>query len=884
MGVTLISISWIAEAGSTVVFAGKFCRIYNQDKEKIGEIKVKGGLYRVYYSPSGIGGYSAQANETLTVDQLHQRLGHVSHGRAKFLVKKGLIEGIELMPGDEMKVCESCESSKGNRKAMIKIREGGICPAIGDEIHSDLWGKAPVESINHKLYYISFTDDHSRFTKIYFLYTRDESYESYRSYEAWLSTQKNAKIKCLCTDRGGEYLGNEFSAHLRSAGTIRRLTVHDTPEHNGVSERLNRTIMEKVHAMLHDSGLPKFLWAEAVAHAVYIKNRTWTRTIGNTTPYEIMYGQKPNLANLQPWGCKVRVHRPVESKLEGRSQIGRWMGFDEETKDGHRIYWPEKRKVSVERNVRFNFEPEEVIVGSLLLEGEDEDSKRLAAIEPETTDQHNQLNPSMTTDSGNFQIETENRPISPENDPIEAEVTEGRGRRIRRETEYVRLLRTGSAVTGYRKEILPKGMQHGAPKEPAPDVDHAMATVIESAQGLTPKYAEARRRPDWPRWEEAIKKELRGLETSGTWCLVERPPNANVVDSKWVLRIKKNAAGEIDKYKARLVARGFTQIYRVDYYETYSPVARLASFRLLMAIAARNGWTLNNFDFDQAFLNSILGDDEVIYMEQPPDYQTKDRREWVWRLLRSLYGLKQGSKNWYDTLHKAMLELGFTRSEADYGVFFKRVGKDVIIVAVHVDDGMVTGNNVSLIKRFKEDINEKYKITDLGPVYSLLGIKVTRDLANKTISLSQQAYVEAIVTKFNFDDLKPSAIPMDPSAPLSKSQSPTLLDDIAKMRNVPYREAVGSLMYAAMGTRPDIAFATSTVAQYSENPGWKHWEAVKRIFRYLSGTRNLQLTYGGEERGLIGYVDADGASQDHRRAISGYVFMVDGEAVPRSKN
>ena len=120
---------------------------------------------------------------------------------------------------------------------------------------------------------------------------------------------------------------------------------------------------------------------------------------------------------------------------------------------------------------------------------------------------------------------------------------------------------------------------------------------------------------------------------------------------------------------------------------------------------------------------------------------------------------------------------------------------------------------------------------------------------------------------------------MDPSVPLSRSQSPTKIEDVAKMKSIPYREAVGSLMYAAMGTRPDIVFATSTVAQFSENPGWIHWEAVKRIFRYLLGTKKLELVYGGEKRGLVGYVDADGASQEHRRAISGYVFLIDGGAV-----
>ena len=215
-------------------------------------------------------------------------------------------------------------------------------------MHSDLWGPAPVESIGCKQYYVSFMDDHSRYTNIYFLHSKDETFDFYKIYEAWLSTQQNAKIQSLRSDRGGEYLSDEFSAHLKSARTIRRLTVHDTLEHNGVSERLNRTIMEKVCAMLHDSGMPKFLWAEAVSHAVYLKNQTWTYALEDTTPYEILHGRKPNLAGIQPWGCKVHVHHPVDSKLEGQSSVGQWMGFDADTRDGHRIYWPEKRKVTVE--------------------------------------------------------------------------------------------------------------------------------------------------------------------------------------------------------------------------------------------------------------------------------------------------------------------------------------------------------------------------------------------------------------------------------------------------------------------------------------------------------------------------------------------------------
>ena len=361
--------------------------------------------------------------------------------------------------------------------------------------------------------------------------------------------------------------------------------------------------------------------------------------------------------------------------------------------------------------------------------------------------------------------------------------------------------------------------------------------------------------------------------------MVERPPGANVAGSKWVLRIKKNSAGEVEKYKARLVARGFTQIYGVDYYETYAPVARLASFRILLALAARNNWPIHSFDFDSAFLNSKLEEDEVIYIEQPPGYETKDPKYWVWRLWKALYGLKQGARNWYKALCRAMEELGFTRLEADHGVFFKRIGEDVVILAVHVDDCAVTGNSMTIIEEFMIEMNKKYKLTDTGPASWLLGIKITRDLTNRKLSLSKHAYIEAIITKYNFNDLKPLAIPIDPSIPLSKTQGPSKLEDVARMKNIPYREAVGSLMYAAMGTRPDIAFATSTVAQFCDNPGWVHWEAMKWIFRYLLGTKKLELVYGGESRGIVGYVDADGASQEHRRAISGYVFIVDGGAV-----
>jgi hypothetical protein len=450
--------------------------------------------------------------------------------------------------------------------------------------------------------------------------------------------------------------------------------------------------------MLHDSGAPKFLWAKVTKHAVYLKNRTWTRTLGNTTPYEILYGRKPDLSDIQPWGCKVCVHDPNNSKLEGRSKIGRWMGFDEETSDGHRIYWPEKRTITIERSVKFNFEAEEITVGELPLEGENGNSKLPISQpkDPDINSIHNTPNETPTTNP---------------------EPTEGRGQCIRKESEYVKRLRDGTGVISEKPNAntLPKGIQIGSkPIGEIPEEDLAMAAVMGGAEGIMPTVEEARKRPDWPKWDQAIKVELNNLKDTSTYQLVERPPNANIVDSRLVLHIKKNSAGEIKKYKARLVAKGFSQIYGVDYYETYAPVARLASFRLLLALAARNNWPVDTFDFDSAYLNTYLKEDEIIYLEQPKGYETKDCKSWVWKLRKTLYGLKQGARNWYEALRQALTELGFTRTKANHGVFYKEIGKDFIILAVHVDNCMVTGSSKLKIEKFKKEMNGRYKLTDLG--------------------------------------------------------------------------------------------------------------------------------------------------------------------------
>jgi len=885
MGLTLVSIGKITDSGASVLFHGNICCIHNSTHVLLAEIPKDKGLYQTFTPHVESTGYVAKVADLLTIDELHRKLGHVGHDAARILVDKGLVKGVELDRESKPSPCASCEWGKGHRKAVQRVREDERATAVGEEIHSDLWGPAPVETINHKEYFVSFTDDNSRYTVIYFLTKKSDVFSSYLAFEAWLKNQYNVRIKKLRSDRGGEYLSREFTNHLQKKGTTRRLIVHDTPEYNGVSERLNRTLLEKVRAMLHESKLPRFLWGKALAHATFKKNRTWTRSLDNATPLELLTKEKPDLSNIHTWGSRVWVHDTSGSKLDGRVKEGRWVGFDNESK-AHRIYWEEKRSVTMERSVKFA--PEEVTWEVALLEGKFDETETFE--EPEERLEEPNASKELLPTSP---IQKSMQPIEPSEAsqpaPPEEELEGGRGKRVRKESAYVRRIRDGENASAIPKGIQVAPEMAGGAWE-AEEEDWAMASMMNQAESLEPTYEEVKRRPDWPKWQQAMEAELRNLEASKTWSIVDRPTNANVVSSKWVFRIKKNAAGEIEKYKARLVARGFTQVHGVDYDKTYAPVARLASFRLVLAMANQNGWPADSFDFDSAYLNSVLQDDEVIYLEQPPSISLDQSKgggkghggssRHVFQLHKALYRLKQSARSWYESLRKALEEIGFKRTETDHGVFVKRWADErMVVIAVHVDDCLTAGSSQQLLDKFKKTVNGKYSMTNLGPCRWLLGIRIERDLKSRTIALSQHAYVDSILARFNFNDLKASAIPMDPSAPLLKSQSPTTLAEIAKMKNVPYREAVGSLMYAAMGTRPDIAFATSTVAQFFENPGQAHWEAVKRIFRYLKGTRDLSLVYGGKREDLQGWVDADGASQEHRRAISGYVFMVDGGAI-----
>ncbi len=346
--------------------------------------------------------------------------------------------------------------------------------------------------------------------------------------------------------------------------------------------------------------------------------------------------------------------------------------------------------------------------------------------------------------------------------------------RMSKLSQYIRRLEAGEGTTGgeFSDCIFSAGF------------DDIIATAIMDADADPKTLAEVRSRSDWLCWKEVMDREMTTLERAGTWSTMLRPSGKNIVGSKWVFHVKRKADGSVDKYKARLVACGFTQIYGVDYFTTFSPVAKLASFRTILAITVCLDWNIESFDFNGVYLNSELDDNEEIYMYPPPGYDSD--KTTVKRLRKSLYGLKQAGRKWYDTLSCALANLGFCVSQADLGVFCACVAEHVLILAVHVDDCIFTGSSKDLIAQYKKKINACYALTDLGPAHWLLGIKITRNRAARTISLSQASYIDAILVCFALADAKPYGSPMVPGLVYSKDHSPNNPEEVTRMQKTPY--------------------------------------------------------------------------------------------------
>jgi histone deacetylase 1/2 len=361
--------------------------------------------------------------------------------------------------------------------------------------------------------------------------------------------------------------------------------------------------------------------------------------------------------------------------------------------------------------------------------------------------------------------------------------------------------------------------------------------------------------------------EYDALMKNKTWHLVPPHRGQNIIDCRWVYKEKRKADGTLDKYKARLVAKGYKQRYGIDYEDTFSPVVKAATIRLVLSLAVSFGWTLRQLDVQNAFLHGNL--EEEVFMRQPPRYESKTHPHFVCKLDKALYGLKQAPRAWYSRLSSKLHSLGFTSSKADVSLFVYNKGGVVMFLLVYVDDIIVASSSPRATEALLKDLQADFALKDLGELHYFLGIEVKK--ARDGILLTQQKYTSDLLHRVGMRTCKPMNTPMSSADKLSIYDG----DPLGPKDITEYRSIVGALQYLTL-TRPDISFAVNKVCQFLHKPTTVHWSAVKRILRYLQSTVDMGLRIRKSPSILVSaFSDADWAGcSDDRRSTGGFAVFL----------
>lgn len=859
LALNLLSLRRLESSGKKVTFYNG-CVTVEVDGEVVATGRQSGRLYCMNFECEQKKTFQASEASAMISGKVprklelwHQRYGHLGSDNLAKLLSKNMVDGmkVDAIPNPLVnKLCEACIVGKQTREP-FQCRSEKRANRPLEIVHSDVCGPVTPKTWDGNNYFVTFTDDYTHVSVVYLMRSKSEVLQCLEDYEAMASAHFGLKIGRLICDNGGEYTGKAFRKFCRTNGIRVETTVPYTPEQNGVSERLNRTIVEKVRAMLASSGMPKNMWGEAVYTAVYLLNRSPSVAVKrNVTPYEAWHGKKPNVANLRIFGSECYVHIPkqLRKKLDSKSEKVRLVGY---APSGYRV-WNGKR-VFVARDVIFN---EEKLGHCSATEVFSEEEDNEIVIESRASDPRSDQNQQADKEDSDLE----------ENDS-EEESDSGDN------SEQWHLADTNT------EEVDGDVRRSGRSRvQPAWHKDYdlsatAFALCAEDYLENIPSDIEAlRKRSDWNLWKSAIEEELASLAKNNTWTLVEQPTGRKLIDNKWVFKVKRNSDGEVERYKARLVARGFSQRPGFDFSETYSPVAKMSTLRILLALANQEGWHVHQMDVTCAFLNGVL--DEDIYMRQPAGFERGNGL--VCKLNKAIYGLKQASRSWNRRFHDFISGLGFNRSEHDFCLYYLLQNGVVMYVVIYVDDILIVSSSEKAIWTLKRRLSEEFEMKDLREVKCFLGLNIRRDREAGTMTIDQQAYVKSVLERFGMSDCKPSAIPMETRLKLEKEK------DQKKRTDKPYRELVGCLMYLMVTSRPDLSAAVTYFASFQCCPTNEHWVHLKRVLRYLKGTADCKLEYKRSKSPLKleAFADADwGNDLNDRKSISGFVIQLNGSTV-----
>ncbi|KAJ9554537.1 hypothetical protein OSB04_018582 [Centaurea solstitialis] len=571
----------------------------------------------------------------------------------------------------------------------------------------------------------------------------------YIDFARMIFTQFSKPIKILRADNAMEYKESSLLSFLESQGTLSQYSCPGTSPQNAFT-------------------------------AVYTINRHPTPILQNKSPYEILHGVSPAYDLLKVWGCAcfVQLQPHEHTKLEPRARVCLFLGYDIEHK-GYRCWDPISKRLRISRHVTF---------------WEDVPFYTMPNAETSIT---SITTPFFTDPSSSF--DTPISPPIPTTDPDLPITT----------SDLPQPVPTPSPTPEAPAESTDPGpstsdavrRSNRVRQVPAHLRDyHCYATLLSNHEPASYKEAASS-----SQWQEAMQEELRALAKAHTWDPAPLPPGKRPIGPKWVFKIKTKSDGSVDRYKTRLVAKGFNQEYDIDYEETFAPVARVTSVRSLLAIAATKRWPLFQMDVKNAFLNGDLS--EEVYMTPPPGVSLPSSH--VYRLRKALYGLKQDPRAWFEKFSKTVLSLGFSASNYDSGLFTRTTASGSILLLLYVDDMIITGDDSIGIASLKQSLSSSFEMKDLGKLHYFLGLEVLSDSSG--IYLCQAKYISDLLSKAGLSDNKVASTPLEHNLHLAPKSGPLLRDATR------YRQLVGSLVYFTV-TRPDIAYAVHTVSQFMAAP------------------------------------------------------------------
>ncbi|CAB4035581.1 Retrovirus-related Pol poly from transposon TNT 1-94, partial [Paramuricea clavata] len=638
----IFSVQAATEKGASVIFHPQSAELISKDGTKLN-IEKHGKLYYLHVGPYSDIENSDSVNYTSDLKGWHEILGHCNYEDVVKL--QDVVDGMKVSDSSSKPDCDTCVLGKmtqsRNRNPDVRSK------APLELVHADLAGPVDPMSKEGFRYTIAFTDDYSGAVFVYFLKNKSDTVEATKKFLADSAPYGN--VKRLRSDNGGEFISNKFKSLLSENKIKHETSAPYSPHQNGTAERHWRTLFEMGRCMLIQANLSKVLWPYSIMAAAYIRNRCYNNRL-KQTPYFALTGRKPNLANMRVFGSVCYAYEQDKQKLDPRCKKGIFVGFDKDS-PAYLVYFSETGKVLKYRVVKFTTKN----VSEQETQTEDTSSVdfRMSQDNNGPCNSLDVQNPGTTHEGPCQQTEESDEP-----DQQTEESDESKADMNLQSDDGIGHSRHERKPPSYLSDYI-KNVQIGT-DQVSGDVDYCY-----KVSGFPETYQEAIESPHAELWKAAMREEMNSLNENNTFTLTALPEGRQTVGGRWVYTIKESPS-MAKRYKARYVAKGYSQIKDIDYHETFAPTANLTTIRALMQIAAKQDLILHQMDVKTAYLNAPI--DCEIYIEQAEGFETPSNsgEKLVYKLNKSLYGLKQSGRNWNSMLHKYLIENNFVQSNVDH--------------------------------------------------------------------------------------------------------------------------------------------------------------------------------------------------------------------------